>query len=1754
MRQLLARMPVVLLICAMILSSAPVYALPVEDVQSQGLGSDDAIVISDFELGDDGWVIHSGDDQPNLIYSFTREGDGGAYADDYYGRLYSDYSSANPANNAYAGIIKYIGLEISQLSFWVKTTDLAAIKIRTIEGSGETFQHRIELQNTSDWQEINLTQLSASAHWGGNDDGVWDGTLGALFVMVDRQDVTNPNQEATFLIDQVTYPGTVEADLGMVVEDFESGNSSWDIAIGDNQPNMQGQFERIQSTVAYAGDYVGQLSGDFLNANLANAGYVSLSQKFLGLDVSKLSFRVKTIDMNEVIVRVIDSTGQTFQHKMYLKAIADWQLIKLDQLTSNLYWNGAADGVWHGPLDTVQILIDRAGVISENKTGSILIDQLTTNLPALAVGQNQLGNIYTVDEDVSFPIYSTGDELLWNVTDFWGNIVAQGTAEPTDGRTVLSFPDLDIQYYELHVKAMSSGILLKAVDIAFAVIGPSPDLHQIEESPFGVMTHFAHNMWKESSHPLELIELVEKAGIKNIRDEVRWDAVEQVKGQYSFPELYERYMQEAKDRGIDPFLIFGFENPYYDDRHTPHSAEGLTGYANYADAVLDHYNNDNDTMIKWAEVWNEYNIPVFSNGVCAQDTQCYYEMLKITYNKLKTEHPEVKVLGPGSAGIPWAWLEELFSRGDNDGRMLDYLDGVSIHPYSYPNSPNGLEDNIARLQSLIKENNNGDPKPIWVSEWGWPTHEGATGVSVNTEASYLVQSTARLLAANVEKMYWYTLIDMGLDSSYSEDNFGLLRNPRSVMGKYAPKPAYVAYAALTRVMEDASYAETEQDGDVSSYLFDKNDSPLRVMWAKEPTVMSLATTSPLVITDVMGHEQILEPTNGEVIYTLTNYPIYVEGAITDIQENETYSMSASDASIGEQVEVTFQLDNTGSNSPLTAEIRFLGQSYELTAEAGHIAQRIVYAPGYDAERTLTLTAEVFVNGHKAAVLASVSRIIAPLHAEIRHIIVDDHNQLNLVLTNRSAQTKLLERINWDIGAFNGSTELNLEVTGQSSTIYPLELPDLTVGTGYDYQFTLLWEDGQSMQLKGRLVLADPEHLTPIMKKNVTFPQNLTQLSASPTIEFGTDGNFDNLTDYGGSSDLDGQVWMNWDEGHLYLSASIKDNVHHQSYSGGDIWGSDSIQFALSAGTPGEYTKMYEYGMALTPQGAQLYRWSSMNGSPSGLIQSGVGLVITRDDQTAVTEYQLALPWSDISPIDPADALLSMSLLVNDDDGNGRKGWMEWGAGIGQEKNPALFNGMKLLPAIPVEDITVAGAGGATTIATSGGTLQMNATVLPSLATNAAVTWTVTGEDGAATDKATIDANGRLTAVKNGNVKVVATAQDGSGVTGFAIVAISGQSSSGSGSGNGTGSGTVTTPVTKPVLGVQDGKVIAKLANGEIKFTIEASELKKVGALPLTATSSGVTLAIPAAVTQQLLKKLEMSDNARVQILIVPNAAVTTPAVGSGYTIGEQTYQLNVIVLDHDGQQLPLDSLAEPVTITLPYRTGQWNEQLLGVYYYDESDRAWRYVGGRVDLSSNTITATLSQWGSFAVMSYDKAYADVAGGHWANEAIKVLAAKHLINGVSDSLFLPNGQTTRAEFTAMLVRLLGLEALGQSDVFTDVKDQVWYASAINTAHQAGLIQGVAGGKFEPEAAITREQMAVLLIKAYEYMHGIIGAEQRNLHTYQDNAGISSWAKEAVNKATSAGLLQGKKNGTFDPKTSTTRAEAAQAIFNLVKLLHM
>ncbi|MFS0723999.1 Ig-like domain-containing protein [Paenibacillus sp. 1P07SE] len=354
---------------------------------------------------------------------------------------------------------------------------------------------------------------------------------------------------------------------------------------------------------------------------------------------------------------------------------------------------------------------------------------------------------------------------------------------------------------------------------------------------------------------------------------------------------------------------------------------------------------------------------------------------------------------------------------------------------------------------------------------------------------------------------------------------------------------------------------------------------------------------------------------------------------------------------------------------------------------------------------------------------------------------------------------------------------------------------------------------------------------------------------------------------------------------------------------------------------------------------------------------------------------------------------------------------------------------------------------------------------------------------------------------------------------------------------------------RPVVLAYEGKLSTLVLPGH------AAEL--LGGSALTVTADNLTLTIPRSVLAELMRELPAGDRQRGKITL--QVAPLTPgqtvqfvaeaSAQSGAAVRAASEVLTFLLHAEDaaGAVRMLDKHPTAISITLPVDP-DIDPALTGLYGVTEAG-ALVYIGGKVE--GGQLTAELAQFNRYAVLEYDKTFADLPAQHWAAMTVKRLSARQLVNGVAEDRFQPTGQVTRAEFAAMLARVLGLES-GGSTSFADVPADQWYAQEVAAAHSAGIVNGVDGDSFAPKARVTRQEMATMLIRAYVYATGNTPSAESGESGFTDLAGAPVWAQAAIGAARGLGLIQGREPGRFEPAGHGTRAESAQLILNLVQLL--
>lgn len=177
------------------------------------------------------------------------------------------------------------------------------------------------------------------------------------------------------------------------------------------------------------------------------------------------------------------------------------------------------------------------------------------------------------------------------------------------------------------------------------------------------------------------------------------------------------------------------------------------------------------------------------------------------------------------------------------------------------------------------------------------------------------------------------------------------------------------------------------------------------------------------------------------------------------------------------------------------------------------------------------------------------------------------------------------------------------------------------------------------------------------------------------------------------------------------------------------------------------------------------------------------------------------------------------------------------------------------------------------------------------------------------------------------------------------------------------------------------------------------------------------------------------------------------------------------------------------------------------------------------------------------------FTDLASTPWAVNAVNILAARGVISGRGDGKFYPADQVSRAEFVKMLITAFEIRLTSQSVLpFKDVEFGAWYYEPILIAYQKEIVNGVSDTAFEPNAPLTRQDMAVLLYKAMSVVNLVI-SDAGKKPAFIDGESIASYAAGAVETLSQGGIITGRDDGSFDPLATANRAEAAAIIYRVM-----
>lgn len=392
-----------------------------------------------------------------------------------------------------------------------------------------------------------------------------------------------------------------------------------------------------------------------------------------------------------------------------------------------------------------------------------------------------------------------------------------------------------------------------------AVIAFSPLLTLARELPdrllldgVGVNIHFTRGHEKD-------LDLIAAAGFTLVRMDFLWGRTERRRGDYDWSE-YDELTAELDHRGIRAYYILDYSNPLYEgavvtrnpdtgreeDRSTasPRSRESVTAFARWAAAAARHFRGRH---IVW-EIWNEPNIEFWKPE---PDVKQYIALALATCKALREADPEATIVAPAVSSFPWGFLKTFLKSG-----VLEYLDGISVHPYrSEDRPPETADEDYKRLRQLIERSAPNEAKkkiPIISGEWGYSSSKVA-GVSLEKQADFIARQQLSNLLHEVPISIWYDWKNDGEDLNEREHNFG------TVTYDLKPKPGYIAIQTLTRELSGYRIASRRSTGNKKDFVLiltnNLGETKLAVWTLGKPHTVAfdLEATSATELSFVDGH-------------------------------------------------------------------------------------------------------------------------------------------------------------------------------------------------------------------------------------------------------------------------------------------------------------------------------------------------------------------------------------------------------------------------------------------------------------------------------------------------------------------------------------------------------------------------------------------------------------------------------------------------------------------------------------------------------------------------------------------------------------------------------------------------------------------------------------------------------------------------------------------------------------------------------------
>ena len=325
-------------------------------------------------------------------------------------------------------------------------------------------------------------------------------------------------------------------------------------------------------------------------------------------------------------------------------------------------------------------------------------------------------------------------------------------------------------------------------------------------------------------------------------------------------------------------------------------------------------------------------------------------------------------------------------------------------------------------------------------------------------------------------------------------------------------------------------------------------------------------------------------------------------------------------------------------------------------------------------------------------------------------------------------------------------------------------------------------------------------------------------------------------------------------------------------------------------------------------------------------------------------------------------------------------------------------------------------------------------------------------------------------------------------------------------------------------------------------------------------ADGVTVKLPSAelrVDRQTLAAVtEQAAGSKIRLVVEPDSTArnTMTAAQRSALDGMRNAAVLEAYFVSDGTRIR-DFNGGSVELSIPYRA----DGAIRAWFLKE-DGTREPVSARYDKEnarlllhhfSHYVIEELDSSAAYTVCAKDDscplgAFGDLTATAWYHDGVHYCLENGLMRGVSGGKFLPDGSTTRAQLVTILWRLEGSPETTGAVRFGDTAGGAWYTEAVRWAAGCGVVKGYDNGRFGPNDAVTREQMAAILYRYAQHKgYDVSAGNDTNILSFDDAFAVSEYAIPAMQWACGSGMVRGiaQKDGMLlAPRDTTTRAQTA------------